>query len=72
MKNTSKPPLSVGRAAEALGVQPWQVRRVFDRGLLPTPARVGQYRVIPADSLPLVEAALRQAGYLRESEAAGA
>jgi hypothetical protein len=37
---------------------------LFERGLLPQPPRVGAYRVIAATQLPLVQDALRQAGYL--------
>jgi hypothetical protein len=48
------------------GVQPWQVRRLFERGLLPPAPRVGAYRVVAVVDLPLVEEALREAGYLRE------
>jgi hypothetical protein len=39
---------------------------LFERNLLPAPARFGQYRAIPASDLPKVEQALRDAGYLTE------
>jgi hypothetical protein len=42
----------------------WAVRRVFTRGLLPEPPRVGSYRVVAELDLPAVVAALRTAGYL--------
>jgi hypothetical protein len=58
------PYLTVGAIAARLGCRPWQVRRLFERGLLPQPPRVGAYRVIPAADLPKVKAALCRAGYL--------
>ncbi len=61
--------LTIGAVARHVGCEPWQVRRLFERGLLPPAARVGAYRVIAASDLPLVEKALRDAGYLTEAEA---
>jgi hypothetical protein len=58
-------PLSVGTAARRLGVKPWMVRRIYERNLLPAPARIGQYRIIYAGDLPRLKEALRRAGYLR-------
>jgi hypothetical protein len=60
----SQPPLTVGAVARRYGIPPWMVRRVYERGLLPEPPRVGAYRVVPVDDLPRLEAALRGAGYL--------
>ena len=46
-------------------VKAWQVRRVYETGLLPEPeARLGTYRLIRSSDLPRLEEALRQAGYL--------
>ena len=46
-------------------VKPWQVRRVYESGLLPEPeARLGTYRLIRSSDLPRLEDALRKAGYL--------
>jgi hypothetical protein len=43
----------------------WQVRRVFESGLLPEPSsRIGGYRLIPPHDLPALEAALQGIGYL--------
>jgi DNA-binding transcriptional MerR regulator len=67
---TKTPYLTIGDVAKHFGCQAWQVRRLFERGLLPQAPRVGAYRVVAAADLPLVEAALRRAGYLRESEVA--
>lgn len=57
--------MTLGEVADHFGVQVWRVRRLFDRGLYPEPDRVGQSRVIPAKDLPKVEAALKEAGYLK-------
>ena len=46
-------------------VSPWQVRRVYETGLLPEPeTRLGAYRLIRSSDLPRLEDALRKAGYL--------
>jgi DNA-binding transcriptional MerR regulator len=59
-----EPPLTIGAVARRCGCPPWQIRRLFERGLLPPAPRVGAYRVIAASDLPRVEEALRAAGYL--------
>jgi hypothetical protein len=59
---------TIGAVARRYGVEPWQVRRLFERGLLPEAHRVGAYRVIAVDDLPQVEAALKAAGYLPEGQ----
>jgi hypothetical protein len=41
------------------------VRRVYERGLLPEPLRIGRYRVITEADAPAVEGAMRRCGYLR-------
>jgi DNA-binding transcriptional MerR regulator len=56
--------LTIGATAARFGVRPWHVRRLFERGLLPPAARLGCYRVISECDLPIIEQALRQAGYL--------
>jgi hypothetical protein len=60
----TSPPLPLGAIAKRYGLPVWKIRRLFERGLLPEPARVGAYRVIPAADLSRVESALRKAGYL--------
>jgi hypothetical protein len=56
---------TTGETARLLGVQPWQVRRLFEAGHLPEPAsRAGLYRLIPQGDLTKVRAALVEAGYL--------
>jgi hypothetical protein len=64
------PYLTIGAAARHFGCRPWQIRRLFERELLPAAPRVGAYRVIAVEDLPKVEAALRQAGYLPEEVSA--
>jgi hypothetical protein len=59
------PPFTLGKAASRLGCQAWQIRRLFERGILPEPGRVGAYRVIPERDLPKIKAALIEAGYLK-------
>lgn len=63
------PYLTIGTVAARFGVPPWQVRRLFERGLLPPAPRVGAYRVVAEAELPRVEAALVAAGYLQRKEA---
>jgi DNA-binding transcriptional MerR regulator len=60
----SRAVLTMGAIARRYGVTQWQVRRLFERRLLPEPARVGAYRVVDESDLPAVERALREAGYL--------
>jgi hypothetical protein len=58
--------LTVGAVARRFNCQPWQIRRLFERGLLPQAPRLGAYRVIALVDLPRVVEALRLAGYLPE------
>jgi hypothetical protein len=61
---TTTPYLTLGQVARHFGCQLWQVRRVFERGLLEEPARVGAFRVIAREELHRLERALREGGYL--------
>jgi hypothetical protein len=61
---TFNPTYTLGAVARRYGCAVWQVRRLYERGLLPEPARVGPWRVVPEDDLPHVEQALRLAGYI--------
>ncbi len=56
--------LTLGAVAQRLGCPIWKIRRLFERGLVPPAARVGAYRIVAAADLPLIESALRAAGYL--------
>jgi hypothetical protein len=60
--------LSLGDISRHFDRPIWMIRRVFTRGFLPEPKRVGVYRVVRAKDLPAVEAALRRAGYLPAKE----
>ncbi len=62
--------LTLGVVARRLGCQLWQVRRLFERGILPEPTRVGTYRVVRATDLPVIARALRSVGYLPPEPAA--
>jgi DNA-binding transcriptional MerR regulator len=57
-------PLTIGDVARLFDVAPWQVRRLFERALVPQARRVGAYRIIDPADLPTIEGALREAGYL--------
>ena len=56
--------LTIGDVARMYGLPVWKVRRLFERGLLPPASRIGAYRVFDESEIPVIEAALRQAGYL--------
>jgi hypothetical protein len=55
---------TTGALARRFGCREWQVRRLFERGILPEPPRVGCYRFVPSENVPAVEAALLRARYL--------
>jgi hypothetical protein len=59
--------LTLGEAARRIGhgCRRWMVQRVFDRGLLPAPKRVGPYRIVRESDLPAIEQALRKCGYIK-------
>jgi hypothetical protein len=57
--------LTVGQVATRLGVQTWQVVRMFERKLLPEPPRLGRARVIREEDVPAIAEALRKGGYLK-------
>lgn len=56
--------LTLGEVAKRFGVQLWQVRRLYERGILPEPARIGHFRIVGEHELAAIESALRSAGYL--------
>ncbi len=61
--------MTLGDVARRLGCHVWQVRRLYERSLLPEPPRVGSYRVVHGPDLPRVAEALRAAGYLCQAAA---
>jgi hypothetical protein len=56
---------TLGAVAKRYGVRLWQVRRLYERRILPEPARLGLYRVVTDADLPTIHRALIAAGYLR-------
>lgn len=64
--------LTTGDLARLYDVPAWLIRRLADRRQIPTPLRVGLYRVFSESDLPAIEAALIEAGYIRPGEAAHA
>jgi hypothetical protein len=63
--------LTTGQVGRHFHVPEWTIARLFTRGLLPEPARVGRFRVISEADLPAVRQALESAGYLHAAGQAG-
>ncbi len=61
-------PLTIGDVAKKLGCRAWQVRRLYERGILPPADRLGVYRVFHERDLPRIASALREMGYLSSFE----
>lgn len=55
--------------ADLLGVDTWQVRRLFEDGSLPEPDRFAGKRAIPRETIPVILDALRARGWLPKMEA---
>jgi hypothetical protein len=62
--------ITLGAVARHFGLADYQVRRLYERKILPDPPRAGLYRLIDPADLPVIEAALRKAGVLPKSPAA--
>jgi len=56
--------LTLGQIATRFGCQLWQVRRLYERGLLPEPERIGRTRIVRREDLPRIEKLLRESGYV--------
>lgn len=68
-KMAEKQHLTVGEVAELFpGLQSWQVRRIYERKLLPEPPRLGSTRAIPRADIPKVIDALKAAGFWPEAQ----
>ncbi len=65
---TSFPYLSLGELADLLSVQSWRIARLFELEILPEPSRVSGRRLIPKTIVPQVVDALRERGWLPETE----
>ena len=62
-RTLSESPLLSGTIAE------WQVRRIFELGILPEPAKFGGKRMVPRGTLPSIVKAMQTRGWLHEPEA---
>lgn len=62
--------LSTSQVAQLLGVQTWQVQRVFEHGDVAEPERFAGKRVIAGEMLPAIVDALRSRGWLPTVETA--
>jgi hypothetical protein len=60
--------LTIGQVGDELKVQSWKVRRLYERGLLPEPPRLGRNRWIARSSLSAVREALLAHGYLKPAQ----
>ncbi len=50
-------------AAELLGVETWQVRRLFEDGTLAEPPKFGGKRAIPSSLVPKIRKAMADRGW---------
>jgi hypothetical protein len=64
--------LTLGDAAQRIGhgCRRWMIQRIFERGILPQPKRIGLYRILSESDLGNIERVLREHGYLKEKPAA--
>ena len=58
--------LTLGQVAKRFGCFTWQVARLFERGILPPAARLGNYRVVAESDLPIIRQALEKCGYIQQ------
>jgi hypothetical protein len=56
--------LTLRQAAKTIGVQLWQLQRIYEVNLLEEPMRVGNLRVVTETDFPQIRQALVQRGYL--------
>lgn len=56
--------MTIGEAAERIGIRQWKLGRLYERGLLPRPPKLGPYRVVRESDLPAIVEAARKVGYL--------
>ncbi len=61
--------LTLGEVARLFNCQLWQVRRVYERGLLPDALRVGKQRVVPKKDLPKLRKVMVAERYIRHESA---
>lgn len=65
------PGYTMGGLAARYGITQSQARKVFTRGFMEEPPRLGPYRVLPPSDLPRFEKALEAAGYQTAKPARG-
>jgi hypothetical protein len=58
--------LSTGQAAREIGIEGWQLVRMYVRGLVEEPHRFGRYRAVRRADLDKLRAAAVRAGYLQQ------
>jgi len=51
-----------------LGVETWRIRRLYEDGTLPEPARFAGKRIIPSESIPTLIDCLRRRGWLEREK----
>jgi hypothetical protein len=56
--------ISREHAPPGKSIADWQVRRVFNLGLLPQPTKAGLYRLIPASQVSEIVEIMRSRGWL--------
>lgn len=61
---------TIPAAAPKVGLAPWQLSRLFERGFLPPPPKHGSNRLIFASDFPRITEAARKAGYLHDEATA--
>jgi len=68
--------LTTAQAAQEISDDPhtpgdaakWQVRRLYELGILPEPPKFGNKRMIAREDIPRIVAAMRDRGWLPEVE----
>ena len=56
--------LTVGEAADQVGMQRHRLAKLYDRGLLPEPVMIGRARAVRVDDLPQIREVASREGYL--------
>ena len=60
------PQFTTREIADILGAEEWQVRRLFESGVLPEPNRFAGKRVIQGSMIPRIVDQLRDRGWLQQ------
>lgn len=62
--------LTTREVAEITSVKEWQVRRLYEEGILPDPGRFAGKRAIPRTDIPKIVLLLEKRGWLPKQESA--